>query len=108
MCIRDRGTAATHCDNLLCLDEIGQASSRVVSEVAYMLANGQGKARANKDGNAKAIREWRLSFMSTGELTLADKIAEDGRGQVMAGQAVRVLDIPADGGTEQGIFYVYF
>ena len=50
----------------------------------------------------------RLSFMSTGELTLADKIAEDGRGQVMAGQAVRVLDIPADGGTEQGIFYVYF
>ena len=98
------GTAATHCDNLLCLDEIGQASSRVVSEVAYMLANGQGKARANKDGNAKAIREWRLSFMSTGELTLADKIAEDGRGQVMAGQAVRVLDIPADGGTGQGIF----
>lgn len=80
------GTVATHCDNLLCLDEIGQASSRVVSEVAYMLANGQGKARANKDGNAKAIREWRLSFMSTGELTLADKIAEDGRGQVMAGQ----------------------
>lgn len=98
------GTAATHCDNLLCLDEIGQASSRVVSEVAYMLANGQGKARANKDGNAKAIREWRLSFMSTGELTLADKIAEDGRGQAMAGQAVRVLDIPADGGTGQGIF----
>lgn len=51
-----RGTAAAHCDNLLCLDEIGQASSRVVSEVAYMLANGQGKARANKEGNAKAIQ----------------------------------------------------
>ena len=97
-------TAAAHCDNLLCLDEIGQASSRVVSEVAYMLANGQGKARANKDGNAKAIQEWKLSFMSTGELTLADKIAEDGRGQVMAGQAVRVLDIPADGGTGHGFF----
>lgn len=64
-----------------------------------MLANGQGKARANKEGNAKAIQEWRLSFMSTGELTLADKIAEDGRGQAMAGQAVRMLDIPADGGT---------
>lgn len=50
-----------------------------------MLANGQGKARANKEGNAKAIREWRLSFLSTGELTLADKIAEDGQGQAMAG-----------------------
>ena len=43
-----------------------------MSEVAYMLANGQGKARANKKGNAKAIQEWRLSFMSTEELTLAD------------------------------------
>ena len=63
------GTVAAHCDNLFCLDEIGQASSRVVSEVAYMLANGQGKARANKKGNAKVIQEWRLSFMSTGELT---------------------------------------
>lgn len=98
------GTAATHCDNLLCLDEIGQASSRVVSEVAYMLANGQGKARANKKGNAKVIQEWRLSFMSTEGLTLVDKIAEDGRRQAMPGQAVQVLDIPADGGTGQGIF----
>lgn len=97
-------TAAQHNDNLLCLDEIGQAVSRVVSEVAYMLANGQGKSRANKDGSAKGIQEWRISFMSTGELTLADKIAEDGRGQIRAGQAVRVLDIPADGGTGHGIF----
>ena len=98
------GTAAAHCDNLFCLDEIGQASSRVVSEVAYMLANGQGKARANKKGNAKAIQEWRLSFMSTEGLTLVDKIAEDGRRQAMPGQAVRVMDIPADGGTGQEIF----
>ena len=75
-----------------------------MSEVAYMLANGQGKARANKKGNAKAIQEWRLSFMSTEGLTLVDKIAEDGRGQAMPGQAVQVLDIPADGGTGQGIF----
>ncbi|MDO9083680.1 MAG: DUF927 domain-containing protein, partial [Humidesulfovibrio sp.] len=34
--------AAAHCDSLLCLDEMGQAGSKVVSEVAYMLANGQG------------------------------------------------------------------
>lgn len=42
--------------------------------------------------------------MSTEGLTLVDKIAEDGRGQAMPGQAVQVLDIPADGGTGQGIF----
>lgn len=97
-------TAAEHNDGFLCLDEIGQANSRVVSEVAYMLANGQGKVRASKDGSAKAIQEWRLSFLSTGELTLSDKIAEDGRGQAMAGQTVRILDIPADGGSGHGIF----
>lgn len=97
-------TAARHNDNLLCLDEIGQATSKVVSEVAYMLANGQGKARSNKEGHAKDIQEWRVAFMSTGELTLADKIAEDGRGEMKAGQAGRVLDIPADGGTGCGIF----
>lgn len=97
-------TAAEYNDGLLCLDEIGQANSRVVSEVAYMLANGQGKSRASKDGNAKAIQEWRLSFLSTGEVTLSDKIAEDGRGQAMAGQTVRILDVPADGGSGHGIF----
>lgn len=71
-----------------------------MSEVAYMLANGQGKARANKEGNAKAIREWRLSFLSTGELTLADKIAEDGRGQAMAGH-------PSGGRNWTRDFYLY-
>lgn len=76
------GTAAAHCDNLFCLDEIGQTSSRVVSEVAYMLANGQGKARANKKGNAKVIQEWRLSFISTEYLTLVDKIAKTDEGKL--------------------------
>jgi len=98
------GTAALHNDNLLCLDEIGQAQSRVVSETSYMLPNGQGKGRANKEGNVRERYEWRLAFLSTGELTLSDKIALDGRDKAMAGQAVRVVDIEADGGTGHGIF----
>ncbi len=97
-------TAAQHNDNLLCLDEIGQASSRVVSETVYMLANGQGKGRANRDGNVKSRHEWRVAFLSTGELTLDDKIAQDGQGRMMAGQAVRVVDIAADGGCGMGVF----
>lgn len=97
-------TASFHNDGFLCLDEIGQASSKVVSEVAYMLSNGQGRARANRDGNAKEIKNWTLSFMSTGELTLADCIALDVGKDAMAGQNVRILDIPADAGTGHGIF----
>lgn len=96
--------AAAHCDGLLCLDEMGQAGAKVVSEVAYMLANGQGKGRASRDGQARKVHSWRLLFLSTGEITLADKVAEDGRSRPKAGQAVRVVDIPADAGAGFGLF----
>lgn len=96
--------AAMHNDGFLCLDEIGQATSKVVSETTYMLTNGQGKARSNKDGSAKTIQNWRLNFLSTGEITLSDSIAADFGKETMAGQAVRVLDIPSDAGKGHGIF----
>ena len=98
------GIAAAHCDALLCLDEMGQAGAKVVSEVAYMLANGQGKGRASRDGQARKVHTWRLLFLSTGEITLADKVAEDGKGRAKAGQAVRVVDVPADAGAGLGLF----
>ena len=41
--------------------------------------------------------------LSTGEKGLADKIAEEG-GKVQAGQAVRLIDVPADAGKGLGIF----
>lgn len=91
------GTAYLHNDGLLVLDEVGQAQARVAGETAYMLANGQGKSRASKTGAARKVATWCLVFLSTGELTMADKIAEDGR-KAMAGQAVRVVDISADAG----------
>jgi len=98
------GIAAAHCDALLCLDEMGQAPGKVVSEIAYMLANGQGKNRAGKEGQARKAQTWRVLFLSTGEVTLADKLAEDGKGRIKAGQAVRVVDIPANAGTGLGLF----
>ena len=43
--------------------------------------------------------------MSTGESSLADKVAEDGRGRrLAAGQEVRVVDVPADAGAGLGLF----
>jgi putative DNA primase/helicase len=92
------GVASLHCDTLLCLDEIAQVSAREAGEVAYMLANGQGKSRAHRDGSGKPPLVWRTLFMSTGELSLADKVAEDGRRSATAGQQLRVLDVPADAG----------
>jgi uncharacterized protein (DUF927 family) len=43
-------------------------------------------------------------FLSSGEVTLADKVREDGRRRVTAGQAVRVVDVPADAGAGLGLF----
>ena len=46
-----------------------------------------------------------MLFLSSGELSLADKIAEDGRGKRAApGQAVRLIDLPADAGAGRGLF----
>jgi uncharacterized protein (DUF927 family) len=45
--------AADHNHSLLCLDEIGECDSREIGNVAYMLANGRGKARMTKTIQAR-------------------------------------------------------
>ena len=94
-----RGT----CDLLMTLDEIGQASAHTVDALAYMLANGKGKARMRRDASARAPMVWRVLFLSTGELGLTAKLTEGGR-RPMAGQMVRVIEIPADAGKGMGVF----
>jgi uncharacterized protein (DUF927 family) len=97
--------AAMHSDTLLLLDELGQTNAAEASSTAYMLANGQGKTRAGRTGGSRMPVRWRVIFLSNGELSLADKIAEDGKGgKMMGGQALRVLDIQADAGCGLGIF----
>lgn len=98
------GIAALHCDTLLCLDELSEVNPREAGSIAYMLANGQGKARLRRDGSAQPCYLWRLLFLSSGEITLADKVREDDRQRATAGQQVRVLDIPADVGGGLGLF----
>lgn len=98
------GAAVTHNDNFLALDELSQVEGRDAGQVAYMLGNGRGKGRADKAGAARAVAAWRLPFLSTGELTLAEKVAEDKGGTTRAGQEVRFIDVPADPGFGLGLF----
>jgi putative DNA primase/helicase len=97
-------TAAMHSDALLCLDEIAELTAKEAGMVAYMLANGEGKQRARRDGSGRPPATWRLFFLSSGEVSLADKIAEDGRRRATAGQSVRVIDVPGDAGVGLGVF----
>ena len=97
--------AASHNDLLLVLDEMGEAGAETVAASAYMLANGAGKGRAGRDGSARRAAEWRLLFLSSGEVGIADRLAEARGGpmRIKAGQEVRVLDIPAEAGPH-GLF----
>jgi uncharacterized protein (DUF927 family) len=96
--------AAAHSDGLLVLDEIGMCDPRIIGETVYMLGNGTGKARANDRGQAgRQIQEWRLLFLSTGEKTLAQHMAEANK-ELKAGMEVRMLAVPADASKGLGMF----
>ncbi len=96
--------AAAHSDGLLVLDEISQCDPRIVGETVYMLGNGIGKARANDRGQfGRQAQEWRLLFLSSGEYTLAQHMAEAHK-ELKAGMEMRMLALHADAGKGYGVF----
>lgn len=95
--------AALHNDTLLILDELAQVDPKEAGEIAYMLANGQGKQRSGRTGVAKARQSWRLLFLSAGEIGLAQHMADGGK-KAKAGQEVRLVDMEADAGKGLGLF----
>ena len=97
------GVAKKYCDRVLMLDELGQVDGKKAGDIAYMLSNGKGKARASKDGSARPALTWRIIFLSNGEIDLATHMESSGKNR-MAGQEVRMVTIPADAGKGYGIF----
>lgn len=97
------GLAALHNDGLLILDELSQCDPKEAGEAAYLLANGQGKARAARNGTARASQRWRLLFLSAGEESLSALMARAGR-KANAGQEIRLADFDADAGAGMGAF----
>lgn len=91
------GIASRRNDALLCLDELGELDGKEAGQVAYMLANGQGKGRSKQDGELRERKAWRLLFLSTGELSLEDHAASAGQ-RTQAGMEVRTIQIPSDTG----------
>ena len=97
------GTALSHCDAILTLDELKMIDARIAGEAAYMLANGSAKVRAKQDGGLRNTAKWRLLFLSAGELSLSQHVAEVGK-KTPAGAELRMADIPADAGHGLGCF----
>jgi putative DNA primase/helicase len=96
------GLAVGHNHLLLELDEIGQADPRDVGHAAYMLANGQGKTRAARNGDRISPKTWNLQFLSTGEMTLTSYLKQANIA-IKGGQEIRMLDIPACPQTGHGV-----
>ncbi|MBD9642244.1 DUF927 domain-containing protein [Pantoea sp. PNT02] len=96
------GTASRRNDATLMLDEIREVDGREAGNIAYMLANGQGKARARTDGSVRETNRWNLLFLSTGELSLVEHAANAGE-RTYAGVEVRMIQIPSDSGMH-GVF----
>ena len=95
--------AAIHNNAFLPLDEIAEIDSKALFKAAYALANGRQKERMQRTADLRAASTWRLLFMSTGEIGLAEKLAED-RMRVTGGQTVRLIEINADAGRGMGMF----
>lgn len=95
--------AARHNDGCLILDELSQCDPKEAGAAAYMLANGKGKARANRTGGAREAASWRVIPLSSGETTVAAHLQGTGK-RANAGQEIRLANIPADAGVGMGMF----
>lgn len=95
--------ATAHSGALLILDELGQVDPKEAGEIAYMLANGTGKHRADRTGGARRNQSWRLLFLSSGEIDLAQHMLSIGK-RARAGQEVRLLSFAANPGAGLGIY----
>jgi putative DNA primase/helicase len=87
--------ATAHNHSVMPLDEINQAGDpKQVGEVAYMLGNGQGKARMTKQLTSRKPKVWNLIFLSSGEVGMVEFMQQAGI-PVKGGQEVRMPSVPA-------------
>ena len=87
------GLAAAHNDGLLILDELQTCAAQDFRKVIYNLAGGQGKVAMTANRTLRPPRNWELLFVSTGEISIEQKIKEESN-RISPGQRLRMLDIP--------------
>lgn len=85
----------------LMLDDLGQSDAKECGQAAYLIANGQGKVRMQKEGGNRPLATWKMMILSSGEVDIAQHMAEAGK-VAKGGQVIRLPSIPADAGA--GLF----
>lgn len=99
--------ACGHNHNFMAFDELktldGNAKEAAQKATAFIYTNGTGKAKKRSKSHTPNPKKWETAFLSTGEHSLEEH-AQNGGGNRMNGEEVRVIDVPADAGKELGIF----
>jgi putative DNA primase/helicase len=86
--------AARHNDSIVPMDEMGLCDGSKISDVIYSVSDGIGKARGTRTAQLKEIVVCRVLIFSSGEIGLADKLAEAQK-QIRGGMEGRFLEINA-------------
>ena len=80
----------------LLIDELGQADKGLQDSI-YEIGNGVGRGRANPDGTRRSVKTWALTWVSTGEMSAAERYKETTGKNLMDGADIRFVCIPLDG-----------
>jgi len=80
----------------LVLDELGQFQGRRkdLANAIYNIADTTGRTRSTRSGDLQEQRSWRLTGLSTGEVSSRQMVGSHRKG----GHAVRMIDVPVQSG----------
>jgi putative DNA primase/helicase len=99
------GVSAAHNHGFLGLDELGLLDPKKAGALVYSLMGGEGKRRLNRDSELRESFRWLNVVFSSGEISLEEYVrSADPNSHLMGGQEVRLLCIPADAGSQLGVF----
>lgn len=84
--------AQARSDTFIALDEIKESKPNAVQEMAYMLANGSGKATMTQTRESREVARWRILTLSSGEKSLAEHASLSGS-PAHAGAELRMADV---------------
>jgi hypothetical protein len=87
--------AACASGSAMFLDEL-DSTPKGMSITIYPLLNGSGKVRMRSAGGMSTQYFWRLLALSTGEVSLYERMMREPQREVMLGELSRFLDIPVD------------
>ena len=97
------GSAESHPDLPLIMDEMNQARANDLKAMIYMLANETGKNRMSRGLQVRKRSSWRLLFASSGEKTATEYMEAAGLKNEMGGE-LRLANIPLGNDKTLGIF----